>query len=335
MMRSQAMRVQRELNVAQQESTTGRLADIGLSLGGGVVRSLDLRGDMSRMEALISTNMVAKLRLEATQVGLSALQQTAEGLQEIAFGASGATGRTALSGAARAGLGQMTAILNRSVGGQPVFAGQNTNVTPVQDYLATPVGPPKAAVDAAFFAAFGFAQDDPAVGTITGAQLKAFIDGPFAALFDEAAWKATWSSASDETMVSRVSPEVTTATSVTANDAAIRKTAAALVMAADLGVAGLNDGAFAQLLSSTQHALGNAAADLVGLQSRVGAIQNRVNSATETMKASLTTLNIAINDVEGVDPYVAATRVTDLMRSLESSYALTARFQKMSLLQYL
>lgn len=335
MMRAQAMRVQRELNGAQQEATTGRLADIGLTLGGGVVRSLDLRGDMSRMEAFISTNSIAKLRLETTQVSLSALQQTAEGLQDIAFGASGATGRAALADAARASLGQMAGILNRSVGGQPIFAGQNTDTVPVKDYLATPVGPHKAAVDAAFFASFGFTQGDPAVGTISAAQLKTFIDGPFAALFDDAAWKATWSSASDETMMSRISPEVLAQTSVTANESSIRMTAAAFVMAADLGAAGLNDSAFSQLLKSTQNALGDAAAALVGLQSRVGAIQSRVNSATETMEASITTLNIALNDVEGVDPYVAATRVTDLMRSLESSYALTARFQKLSLLQYL
>lgn len=334
-MRAQALKVQRELNVAQEESTTGRIADLGLAKGGAVGRSVDLRSELTRIDTLISTNSVVTLRLETTQVGLSALQETTENLQDIAYAATGSNGRAALADAARAAIGQMTGILNRTIGGQPVYAGQNTDSLPLTDYFSSPAGPAKNAVDAAFVAAFGFTQTDPAVATITAAQLKTFVEGPFAALFDEAAWKATWSTASDERMVNRISPEVTTETSVTANEAAIRKTAAALVMAADLGAAGLNDNAFTQLRTLTQNAVGEAASGLVAIQTRVGAIQNRVTAATETMQASKATINVAINDVEAVDPYEAATRVTDLMRRLESSYALTARFQKLSLLEYL
>ena len=37
--------------------------------------------------------------------------------------------------------------------------------------------------------------------------------------------------------------------------------------------------------------------------------------------------------MEGVDPYEASTRVADLLSHIETSYALTARIQQLSLLK--
>ena len=42
-----------------------------------------------------------------------------------------------------------------------------------------------------------------------------------------------------------------------------------------------------------------------------------------------------ILDMEGVDPYEASTRVADLLSHIETSYALTARIQQLSLVKYL
>ena len=42
-----------------------------------------------------------------------------------------------------------------------------------------------------------------------------------------------------------------------------------------------------------------------------------------------------ILDMEGVDPYEVSNRVTALLTQIETSYALTARIQQLSLLKYL
>jgi flagellar hook-associated protein 3 FlgL len=42
-----------------------------------------------------------------------------------------------------------------------------------------------------------------------------------------------------------------------------------------------------------------------------------------------------LNNLEGVDPYEASTRVSGLMAQIELSYSLTARLQQMSLLKFL
>jgi flagellar hook-associated protein 3 FlgL len=42
-----------------------------------------------------------------------------------------------------------------------------------------------------------------------------------------------------------------------------------------------------------------------------------------------------IGKLEGVDPYEASTRLSQLMTQVETAYAMTARVQKLSLLNYL
>ena len=78
-----------------------------------------------------------------------------------------------------------------------------------------------------------------------------------------------------------------------------------------------------------------AIAGLADMQSQTGVIQKRVSDASEriTMQANLFEKNIG--ELEGVDPYEAATRVSDLLSSIETSYALTARIQQLSLLRFL
>ena len=42
-----------------------------------------------------------------------------------------------------------------------------------------------------------------------------------------------------------------------------------------------------------------------------------------------------IGALEGVDPYEASNRLTELMTQIETAYSVTARIQKLTLLNYL
>jgi flagellar hook-associated protein 3 FlgL len=46
-------------------------------------------------------------------------------------------------------------------------------------------------------------------------------------------------------------------------------------------------------------------------------------------------MELHIQKLEGADPYEASTRVSTLMTQIETSYALTARIQQLSLAKYL
>jgi flagellar hook-associated protein 3 FlgL len=81
--------------------------------------------------------------------------------------------------------------------------------------------------------------------------------------------------------------------------------------------------------------VGEASSDLGQVQSQTGIIENRVSSATDRMNTQVDLFNQHIVDLEGVDPYEAANRVNDLVSHIQTSFALTARIQQLSLLNFL
>ena len=90
------------------------------------------------------------------------------------------------------------------------------------DGTAIPVGgsvtrSPQAAVASAFMSTFGFGVNDAAVSTITPGDMKAFLDGPFAALFEGTNWQ-DWSNASSQNIQSKISATEKVEASANAND---------------------------------------------------------------------------------------------------------------------
>jgi flagellar hook-associated protein 3 FlgL len=71
------------------------------------------------------------------------------------------------------------------------------------------------------------------------------------------------------------------------------------------------------------------------VQAKLGMVQGRVTKANERMSLQIDILSAHIGTLEGVDPYEASTRVTALTTQVETAYALTARLQQLSLLNYL
>ena len=50
---------------------------------------------------------------------------------------------------------------------------------------------------------------------------------------------------------------------------------------------------------------------------------------------SMHVLEKHIGGLEGIDPYEASTRISNLLTQIETSYALTARIQQLSLIDYI
>ena len=146
---------------------------------------------------------------------------------------SSASGGTIIAQPASANLQSLIATLNVTMDGQYLFGGINTGTAPMQDYA--PGSPSKMAVDAAFLATFGFAQNSPTASSITAAAMQTFLDTTLAAQFANPAWGTNWSTATDQVMRSRISTTQTIDTSVSANEPAFRKLAMAYTMLSDLG----------------------------------------------------------------------------------------------------
>jgi flagellar hook-associated protein 3 FlgL len=334
-MRSQQMRMQADLVKATKESSTGRVADVGLALGGRTAQSVTFQRDLDRLNVIIDSNGLVGARLSSTQTSLSQLSSAAQALLSALTTASSSDSSNSLTqSSGKATIQQLTSILNTSVNGEYLFAGTNTDVKPINDFTAAG-SPAKAAFDASFVANFGFTQNDPAAANITAAQMDDFITNDVVPQFMGAGWQGNWSNATDQQIVSRIALNETTPTSTSANSDGIKKLAMAAAMVSSLMSSNISQAAKNTVVSRSTAIVGEALSGIAQVQSETGIVQKRVSDANDRMKTQVDLFERHILDLEGVDPAEAATRVADLTQHIETSFALTARLQQLSLLNYL
>lgn len=334
--RQSIFKTQEKLAVAQKEVTTGRLADVGATLGYKTGQTISLRQDHARLKTIIDTNSVVSTRLSASQAALKSISDDAQLFIGQLIGARNtASGPTVAQNQAQTALVSFTNALNTALDGAHLFAGINADVKPLTEYFSSPTAPNRQAVADAFFTNFGTDTSDPSISAISAADMQTFLNGDFAALFDDPAWGTDWSAAADQNVKSRISTSELIETSANTNTPAIRKLAKALTMVADLGAQNLNRGAFEVVVDNAIQLAGEAVQDLANEQARLGTAQERIKSANDRMSIQVDIMATQINVLESVDPFEASTRVSALMTQVETAYAMTARIQNLSLLKYL
>ncbi|WP_157016381.1 flagellar hook-associated family protein [Mesorhizobium xinjiangense] len=333
-LRYSLMRMQSQLVKGQTEATTGKVADTGLALGARTGNSISLHRDVDRLKGIIDTNALVSSRLSASQEALSDIRAAGESfLSAVAVAASGGAEKETAQQAGQLMLDTLTGIINTSFNGEYIFAGVNTDIKPLNDYSAG--SDSKADFDAAFQAEFGFAQTDAAAGNLTAAEIQAFLEGPAAAEFTGTQWQDNWSNATDQGITSRITLGETTETSVSANEEGIQKIAMAATVVADLFNSELSEDALRQIAEFATSLVGEALGDIATTQGRVGFVEQRVTQASERLTMQVDLFSETLLEMEGVDPYEAATRVEELRAQIETAYTLTARLNQLSLLRYL
>lgn len=333
-MRLSLARMQTELTRSQKESSTWRVADVGLALGGNAKQSISLNRDLARIEGIKDTNALATARLTATQGALTDLGSSAQDFLSALSASQGSNNDPAILQVSGANtLEALTTLLNSSINGEYVFGGTNTGAKPLNDWTASGSSA-KQAFDDAFAAYFSFPQSDPQAAGISEAGMNGFLD----AVEDQflgSGWSANWSNATDGGMDGRIALNETAQTSVSGNDMSLRKLTMAAAVLSDLFSADVGAAARKAVVGRATALVGDAVGGLAGLQARTGLMQARVSNATERLAAQADLFDTHIQALEGVDPYEASVRVSSLMQQIETSYALTARIQQLSLAQFL
>ena len=113
------------------------------------------------------------------------------------------------------------------------------------------------------------------------------------------------------------------------------KLVSAYAMVADLGVENLNQPAYQTVIDAAIRTAGEAVQELTKLQGTLGVVQERVAKSDEKMSIQINIITTHIGTLEGIDPHEAAMRISTIMTQIDTAYALTARIQKLSLLNYL
>jgi flagellar hook-associated protein 3 FlgL len=106
-------------------------------------------------------------------------------------------------------------------------------------------------------------------------------------------------------------------------------------MLSELGISSLSVDARQSVLTRAATTLSQGTDGVTQAQARLGAVQRRASEASDSMASQSATLQTQIGTLENVDPAEAAMRVSRLTTQLETSYALTARLSKLSLVNYL
>ena len=333
LMRDSILSSQNRLVNAQAELASGRHYDIGLALGAGTGRDIMLRVEMADMQRFADNNKIGRIRADLTQQAISSIRAVANNFLETLTGTRNASQGQALAGiAAKSALEQLAGLLNTVHDGQHIFGGANTQAAPIAKYSGSSG---EASVAAAFLAAFGMTQSDPAAQNISAATMQGFLDNQFASAFIPSAWTSTWSQASNRHILSRIDRTELVQASSTANSDPFRQLTKALTMTADLGMPGLNQAAFETIVDNALAVTGDALLGLGAEQSRLGVAQNAITAANVRLSQRLTSVTAGVLDIESVDKYEAATRVNSLMTQLETSYTLTGRISRLSLLNYI
>lgn len=331
-------RLQSQLTTASSESSTGLLADIGLTLGANSGQDISLHQQMADLAAISSSNSLVTNQLDTASAALTNLQTSTQSmlasLISAQAGTPGSTAATSVAQSAAAALDSFTSTMNSASAGQYVFGGINTGVAPIAAYVQTPASAAQSAVATAFQSTFGFPTTSASVSSITGAQMTTFLTGPFAGLFTGSNW-TNWSSASSTALTNRIGVSETTTTSISANQPAFQNTAQALTMVSEFAGLNLSAGAYSALLTTASTVMSAANNGLIQAGATIGGMQNQVTQANSAISLQQNLLTTQINANEDVNSYQVATQVSNLSTQLQTAYSLTAQIHKLSLVNFL
>lgn len=337
-LRSMVLTTQADLNRARREVTTGTFDDYGLSLGAHMTRSVDLSGELTRLDNLKSTNSIVNQRLQASQESLNQVAKNAQTILNSLVSLSGNVDKQSISTTTetiRSSFNAITSAANMSLNGEYLFAGINTDVKPLTDY-SDPTSPAKTAYDTALNT-FLAAQVPVLTGPeqMSAAQITDFITNTLKPSFMGTDWTTNWSSATDQNMTTRVNRNEIIETSSNTNSDGMRQIALAMVISTELLSKSLSTDARQAASTAAIDAIGQGIAGIDLQRGKLGLSQARVKEADANLDAQRTIIETHLSDLVSVDPYEASSRVKNLETMLEAAYSLTSRLHQLSLVNFL
>lgn len=304
------------------EAISGRFADVTSQLGGRVSELMQLEKSISDLQDFSETIALSEARAEITQQSLSRVRGVAQLLADTTdLLRTNGTSRDfeSVSSQAREELGSVVSALNVQFAGRPVFSGDDGNGTTVLDSpsvqsLAVPFLESGASASAAY-------ADLISEFTNTGG------------LFDASIYLG----GSGDAPVAIVGPGETVDYSAKADEASMRTVMANIVA---LGAAfdmsnSIPDAQRRQIAELASDGLRSDVSQIVSLEGRVGAAENRIATIKARNVASEASLTLSFNDLAGADQLDATLELTELERQLETAFATTARMSNLSLVNFL
>ncbi|UMA66873.1 hypothetical protein LVO79_20120 (plasmid) [Roseivivax marinus] len=334
--RDTVLKLQTEFTTSAEEVSTGRHADPYAALGRKSASVLGLESDLARTENLISSNTLLDNRMAATGDALGHMREIAEEVLTLAMPNSPTRGPTvsSLAEAARSAFDRIVAMANTSYEGRSLFGGVATDRKPVVAWAeVSPNGTaPSGMVATATGGALGPAADATAKADALDAlfaETSTAQPGYMNAVYDGAP-------ANGPRLAASVDEGQTLQYGVQADDPAFRDLFQGLSMLAGVDPATIADpAAYSEWMTRATEKLSSAVTGLLSAESEMGVDRARLEVTVEKQQSRRTLYMQQIHDLSGVDPYEAASRMTEIESRLQVSYAVTSRMIRLSFLDYM
>lgn len=334
-----------KLEVAGQEVATGMRADVFAHLRSRANETLSLRGDLARSEFFVSQNTLLEQRLGAMSDTLVTMRRTTQGLMDLVVpnGTSPSGTASEIQVNAEAVMNAFITQANLSFNNSSLFSGVASNTPPLQGW--DKVNP-----------ATGLSPKDLINGVVGGVILNdadalakiAQIDAIFAddpalpagQTFQETFFRGAPKLDAAGDPVPRQSALIAEGSlleyGVQANDEPFRDVLKGMAMLASVDVIKISDPqAYRTWVETAMTSIADGMSGMSDISTRVGGYENLVGQAKELQLGRIDIYQSRILDLEGVDPYEAVTRMTQLETTLQATYQVSARLSQLSFLNYL
>ncbi len=345
MRRDIAADLDRRLNDAATEASTGRKVDVYKSLGLKAGELLNIRTHEARNAGFLDGNALLANRLDVMSSALGGVRDVVQDFLEVSINYREGVRPTGavLQDAARAAYEQIVSIINTPYEGTQLFAGIDSLGPTLQPWdEANPVS--TLSPEDVMAAIVGGGITDAADASAKVAETALVFANANAAApganFEATFFNGAPLEVSPGVPSPRLSALIDTATSlnygVQANDPAFTETLMGLAMIASVDPSQINDpAAYDAWMGAAIDAVGRGNELLVAAENQVGGRSQLLANTIERQSDRADLYQRQLNELEGVDQFEAASRVTALSTQLEATYAITARLSRLTFLNYL
>lgn len=331
----------RRLEIANQELSTGFKSDLYADLRTRSAESLSLRASMDRNENFVTSNKMLNDRMSATAGALKSIRGAAQEFLDLAVSNRVMASSTVseMQTAARASLELLTGQANTAFQGTSLFSGVDSEAEPINPWGdINGTTSPKALM--ASIVGTGISSTADAQAKI--AAVNAVFDDTAAAgsRFEDVFFNGTprldANGQPSPRVTALIDENVALEYGVQANDTAFRDLLKGLAMILSADPAQISDkGAYETWVKTAVDSVSSGIDGLLDTETRIGTQQNVVTQAMTTQDARVNLYRSKVLDLEGVDPYEASTRVMQLQTQLQATYEISSRMAKLSFLNFL
>ncbi len=305
-----------------EEVVSGRSSDTTVRLNAQFSFLSQIESDLIQTEARSNALIEVALLADSQQTALGRLVDTADnifGTLAVARTDAGTLGLETLATEARGLLDTMVSAINANAGGRYSFSGTQVDAPPLvsSDQLLAELA--TALSGATSVSDLRLAADD-------------FFNLPGGG-FETNVYQGAAQSLSPI----NIGNGETISLDMRADDPAIRDLlkSVVLIAVADDPSLSLPQDALRSMVLDQGDAVLNARSGIIDLRAQLGFSEERIDRSTTRLEAERSSLQLARNDLIGLDPFETASNLEAVRQQLETLYSVTARTQNLSLVNFL